>query len=99
MKRRKNKSIKGKLKKANRKLIYIAIVTILLIALLFATLMIQGAFQSNLAVKGNSQELDKYRSETIPEECRLPEYKDNVDSWKAHLSHHENTLYCLKYYE
>lgn len=43
-------------------------------------------------------ELQKYRLDSIPEECRLPEGNDNVQSWTEHLSHHENTLYCLDYY-
>ncbi len=48
--------------------------------------------------KGNS-ELERYRSEDIPEDCRLPEYESDVDWWKQHLSHHEATYYCLDYYK
>lgn len=50
------------------------------------------------SISSSSEELDKYRSENIPEECRLPEYEDDLDWWKQHLSHHQNTLYCLDYY-
>ncbi len=42
--------------------------------------------------------LDRYRSDDIPEECQLPPYENNTEKWKEHLSHHENTLYCLNYY-
>lgn len=42
--------------------------------------------------------LDKYRSEDIPEECRLPVYEDDISWWKQHLSHHSNTQFCLDYY-
>ena len=47
----------------------------------------------------NSEELTKYRSEDIPEDCRLPEYENSVESWKEHLSHHKETLYCLDYFK
>lgn len=43
-------------------------------------------------------ELEKYRSLDIPEACRLPEYEDNLDWWKEHLSHHKPTWYCLTDY-
>ena len=51
----------------------------------------------SLKQQGN-QELSKYRSSDIPEECRLPEGDSDVEWWKQHLSHHEPTWYCLKYY-
>ena len=47
----------------------------------------------------SSEDLDKYRSEEIPEACRLPEDRDDIESWKQHLGHHQNTLYCLEYYK
>ena len=51
-------------------------------------------------VKENvNPELEQYKEGSIPEECRLPDYEDDVESWKEHLSHHENTLYCLDYYK
>ena len=43
------------------------------------------------------EELSKYRSKDIPEVCRLPDYDNNINKWKEHLSHHEETLYCLDY--
>lgn len=57
-----------------------------------------GHHSEGQPLSSSSEELDKYRSEKIPEECRLPEYEDDLNSWKEHLSHHENTLYCLDYY-
>lgn len=36
-------------------------------------------------------------SEDVPEECRLPTGQD-LNSWKEHLGHHEETQYCLKYF-
>lgn len=50
------------------------------------------------SVDSSSEDLSKYRSEDIPSDCRLPNYENNVNKWKEHLGHHENTLYCLDYY-
>lgn len=50
-------------------------------------------------IQRSNVDLSKYRSTEIPEECRLPEYENNLDSWREHLSHHQNTLYCLDYYK
>lgn len=47
----------------------------------------------------NNIDLSEYRSEEIPEECKLPEYENSIEEWKEHLSHHQNTLYCLDYYK
>ena len=44
-------------------------------------------------------DLEQYRSEDIPSDCRLPIYESRIESWKQHLSHHEKTLYCLDYFE
>jgi len=69
-------------------------------ALLLAVGLLAGFGKINKKTLGeNNNELDKYRSNEIPEECRVPEYEKNIESWKQHLSHHENTLYCLEYYE
>jgi len=43
-------------------------------------------------------ELEKYRVQEIPEDCRLPVYESDVEWWKQHLSHHKQTWYCLEYY-
>ena len=50
------------------------------------------------SVEDSNAELEKYRSPEIPEECRLPDYENDLDYWKEHLSHHQNTLYCLEEY-
>jgi hypothetical protein len=50
-------------------------------------------------IKNQSPELSKYRSEDLPEECRLPIYEENISWWKQHLSHHSNTQFCLDYYK
>ena len=52
----------------------------------------------NFKSEQTSPELEKYRSEDIPEDCRLPEYESDIEEWKQHLSHHEQTWYCLDYY-
>ena len=60
-----------------------------------------GTLNSNaIKIKSNQvdPEFEKYRSLDIPEECRLPEYESDLESWKQHLSHHKQTWYCLDYY-
>ena len=81
-----------------KNLIYIGVVLIVLVGSLFAGL---GMRSRNEEISGNvvNINLDKYRSEDIPEECRLGDYDDNIESWKQHLSHHQETLYCLDYYK
>ncbi len=83
----------------NKKLVYILIG-------FFALLLIGGLFFGLGRISGNTikeettnnLDLSEYRSEEIPEKCRLPEYEDSIEEWKEHLSHHQNTLYCLDYY-
>ena len=59
-----------------------------------------GRKGENAVKETNSNvDLSKYRSEDIPEECRMPEYEKNLEEWKEPLSHHQNTLYCLNYYK
>lgn len=43
-------------------------------------------------------DLSQYRSENIPKDCRLPIYESRIESWKEYLSHHEDTNYCLDYF-
>ncbi len=62
-----------------------------------------GFFMGGTKITGNSishkdTELEKYRSAEIPEECRLPDYENDLTWWKEHLGHHQNTLYCLEEY-
>lgn len=51
------------------------------------------------SVQEANPELDKYRSEDIPKDCRIPIYETDVRWWKEHLSHHKPTWYCLDYYK
>ena len=53
---------------------------------------------SESSVKSSNSNLDKYRSASIPQECRLPQEQD-LTAWKEHLGHHAETKDCLKYYE
>ena len=34
----------------------------------------------------------------LPQECQKPDSQD-LQSWKEHLGHHENTKFCLEYYK
>ncbi|MBU0957570.1 MAG: hypothetical protein KKF56_02035 [Nanoarchaeota archaeon] len=84
----------------NKKIILWIVVGIVLVLVISTNL---GLFRSssingNVVNNGNS-DLDKYRSDDIPVDCRLPQYENSVESWKEHLGHHENTLYCLDYYK
>lgn len=70
-------------------------IVVLLALILFAVLYTTGIIDFNFGKKtGNSGG----SSENIPQECRLPEGQD-LNSWKEHLGHHENTKYCLQYFE
>lgn len=82
----------------NKILIYggATLVLILLVVSIFA-----GFGSANKKVEPQKEinpELEKYRSEEIPEECRMPGYENNLNSWKEHLSHHKPTWYCLEDY-
>lgn len=80
----------------NKKTILWIIVGIVLLLIILKSFNLIS-FGSN-ANSNSAGELEKYRSESIPEECRLPQ-NQNLESWKEHLGHHENTLYCLDYYK
>ena len=47
---------------------------------------------------GKSKGDNNFINNNIPEECRKPEGQD-LQAWKEHLGHHQNTLYCLEYYK
>ncbi len=51
-----------------------------------------GRMSGNSVKESNDADLSYYRSEEIPEECRLPSYENDLSWWKEHLGHHENTL-------
>ena len=72
-------------------------VAVIVLILVLAGLMF---VRNNTNEEFNSgDDLSAYRSEKIPEECRLPEYESDLNSWKEHLGHHQETFYCLEYYE
>ena len=81
----------------NKTLAYVGIgfFVLILIGGLFVGLGMNG----NAVEENNNVDLSKYRSEEIPEECQLPSYENDVNNWKEHLGHHENTWYCLDYYK
>jgi len=85
---------------ANKLLVYGGATVFILILVVSIFLSVQGI--NNASVKNinpvSDSELSKYRSADLPEECRLPEGQD-VNSWKEHLGHHQNTFYCLDYYK
>ena len=78
-------------------------ISIFVLLIITSVLISSGILKINGSVikeTGNpNPELEKYRSEKIPEDCRLPTYEDDLDWWKEHLSHHKETLYCLDYYK
>lgn len=77
----------------NRKIIYIGIVIVLLVAV---GIFLNAKINSKVIAQTN---LGEYRSKEIPEECRLPAYQNDIEAWKQHLSHHQQTWYCFeKYY-
>ena len=65
---------------------------------LIALLTIAVVVKLNRLEQISNEDLSKYSSEKIPQECRLPQGQD-LQSWKEHLGHHQNTLYCLDYYK
>lgn len=88
----------------NEKLFYIGavIITLLLVGTLIfgITDLVGNSDKETNDIQNNiNPELEKYRSLDIPEECRLPGDKEEVESWIEHLGHHENTWYCLDYYK
>lgn len=83
----------------NRKILaYIGVS--LLVLLLMAGLFNLGRMSGNSVQQSKTSDagLGKYRSNEIPEECKVPQGQD-IQSWKEHLGHHQNTLYCLDYYK
>jgi len=78
----------------------LGILGILLIVFTSSTLLINSLINSEDSVSEPfNPNLEKYRSDDLPEDCRLPEYESDPVGWKEHLSHHKQTWYCLDYYE
>lgn len=75
------------------------IILLLLVGgLVFSSGILNANVSKNFKSEQTNPELEKYRSDEIPEDCRLPEYESDIEWWKQHLSHHEQTWYCLEYY-
>ena len=71
-------------------IIIIVLVTFILVTILYSTKIISLNIEKKSgAVTGNY--------ENIPQECRSPEGQD-IQRWKEHLWHHENTKFCLQYF-
>ena len=74
-------------------IIIIAVIALVLLAVLVAT----GIISFNIENKSGNTNTGG-SSESMPEECKVPAGQD-LNSWKEHLGHHENTKYCLDYYK
>ena len=83
------------MKTENRKIILYAAIGIFLLFLIFSSFGVINI--KNIWEKGSKNYAGGDYS-SLPEECRKPEGQD-IDSWKEHLGHHQNTLYCLDYYK
>jgi len=71
-------------------------IIVIIILLLSGTLVgfFIGYSKNNLDSSSNSQ----LQYQNMPKKCRLPTGQD-VNSWKEHLGHHEDTKECLKYFK
>lgn len=82
------------------KLFFYGVIGIFILMLIGSFAWGSGTFSNNVVENSEvNSELEKYRSNDIPEDCRLPVYEKSIVSWKEHLSHHKQTLYCLEYFE
>jgi hypothetical protein len=75
------------------KIIVIVLVILVLLAVLYSTGIINlnfGKKSGNTAGGGSSWD--------VPQECQKPAGQD-IQSWKEHLGHHDNTKYCLDYFK
>ncbi len=88
-------NVKGRNKKV---LDYIAIGVVVLLLVGSVVVGLSLSSSDDVIVAGDL-DLEQYRSEDIPVDCRLPVYESRIESWKEHLGHHENTLYCLEYFK
>jgi len=75
------------------KIIVIVVIALVAFAVIYATGIVNintGKKAGNVNAGGNSG--------NIPEECKQPAGQD-LNAWKEHLGHHENTKYCLQYFK
>lgn len=85
--------------KNNKIILIIGGALILIILVVAFNFKAMNNLKSNASPANSDINLNKYRSEEIPEDCRLPEYENDIHWWKEHLSHHKQTWYCLDYYK
>jgi len=75
------------------------IIIIVAILVIFAVLYTTGIISINIGKSGNSVGASGIKSSgNMPQECQAPAGQD-INAWKEHLGHHENTKYCLDYYK
>jgi len=75
------------------------IILLLLVGfVVFSLGILNGNASKNFKSEQTNSKLEEYRSENIPVDCRLPEYESDLEKWEQHLSHHQQTWYCLDYY-
>ena len=79
---------------ANETLKYLGIGLGIGIFILILVISILVSFGADINIKNAGS--DNYGN--MPEECKAPAGQD-INSWKEHLGHHENTKYCLDYYK
>ena len=72
------------------------IIIIVVIIVIFAVLYTTGIISINIGKTGNSV-AGRSTNGNMPQECQAPAGQD-INAWKEHLGHHENTKYCLEYY-
>ena len=79
----------------NKKIILYIVIGAILLLLIFSSfgVMRLGGNRGNTGSSGGN-----VVSGNMPQECQKPEGQD-LQSWKEHLGHHQNTLYCLDYYK
>lgn len=91
-----------KMKKKTLDYIAAGVIVLLLVGSLLINFIISypsANASESVGVENIEQDLSRYRLEDIPEECRLPEYDYDIEWWKEHLSHHEETWHCLGYFK
>ena len=75
-------------------IIIIAVIILVIAAVLYTT----GIISINLGKKAGNSVNSGGNYENIPQECQPPAGQD-INAWKEHLGHHENTKYCLEYFK
>ncbi len=73
-------------------------VIVLVILVLLAVLYAAGIINFNFGKKSENSASSGGGSGDIPQECQKPADQD-IQAWKEHLEHHENTKYCLDYFK